>query len=208
MGGGELGGRRPLGDHAARSTRSPIPDQPQFKVHPAHLVQAPPGTDPPGVSGGVRKDIAAVSAYQITEHTGTQIDFPPHFIPPPGVNVQRRRAAAPRAATPATSSPSPRSWARPWSSTCAPCSPATTRRARAQQVHADWIERWEARYGRVQPGDVPLPVLRLHRSLLQALPRGQPDEGPDAVEAAGREVEAGVGGAGAERPPAAGPSAA
>jgi hypothetical protein len=23
-------------------------------------------------------------------------------------------------------------------------------------VHADWIERWEARHGRIQPGDVPL----------------------------------------------------
>ena len=45
------------------------------------------GPTPPGRSGGIKEGIAAVNAYEITEHTGTQIDFPPHFVPSPGVNV-------------------------------------------------------------------------------------------------------------------------
>jgi kynurenine formamidase len=52
------------------------------------VVQAAQGADTARAQRGrAKKGIAAVNAYQITEHTGTQIDFPPHFIPPPGTNV-------------------------------------------------------------------------------------------------------------------------
>ena len=68
-----------------------FPDQPQFKVVPLTWFRRRRGPTPPGRSGGVRKGVAAVNAYEITEHTGTQIDFPPHFIPPPGVNVPGSR---------------------------------------------------------------------------------------------------------------------
>ena len=129
------------------------PDQPQFKYIPLTWFKRRRG--PTGVSGGVRKDIAAVSAYQITEHTGTQIDFPPHFIPPPGVNANGVHGSAQGRHT---------GDKFPLTSLMGPAVVMDLRavlagnhaKGKSAEVHADWIERWEARYGRVQPGDVPL----------------------------------------------------
>ena len=129
------------------------PDQPQFKYIPLTWFKRRRG--PTGVSGGVRKDIAAVSAYQITEHTGTQIDFPPHFIPPPGVNANGVHGSAQGRHT---------GDKFPLTSLMGPAVVMDLRavlagnhaKGKSAEVHADWIERWEARYGRVQAGDVPL----------------------------------------------------
>lgn len=132
-----------------------FPDQPQFKVVPLTWFRRRRGPTPPGRSGGVRKGVAAVNAYEITEHTGTQIDFPPHFIPPPGVNVPGSHG-----------NPQGRHTGDEFPLT-AFMGPAVVLDLRAvlaanrakgnsAQVHADWIERWEARHGHIQPGDVPL----------------------------------------------------
>ncbi len=130
-----------------------FPDQPQFKYVPLTWFKRRRG--PTGVSGGVRKNVAAVSAYQITEHTGTQIDFPPHFVPPPGVNIKG-----------AHGSPEGRHTGDeyPLSAFMGPAVvldfrailAANTAKGKSAQVHADWIERWEARHGRIQPGEVPI----------------------------------------------------
>ena len=105
--GGALGGGGwevvDLSVTTGRGVPGRLPRPAAVQGRPAHLVPAPPRPDAARPQRRRRKDIAAVNAYQITEHTGTQIDFPPHFIPPPGVNIPGARGA-PRAATPATSS--------------------------------------------------------------------------------------------------------
>jgi isatin hydrolase len=132
-----------------------FPDQPQFKVVPLTWFKRRRGPTPPGRSGGVRKGVAAVNAYEITEHTGTQIDFPPHFIPPPGVNVKGSHGNPQGRHTgdefPLTAFMGP-AVVLDLRSVLA----ANRAKGKSAQVHADWIERWEARHGRLQAGDVPL----------------------------------------------------
>jgi len=132
-----------------------FPDQPQFKVVPLSWFRRRRGPTPPGRSGGVRKSIAAVNAYEITEHTGTQIDFPPHFIPPPGVNIPGARGNAQGRHT---------GDEFPLGALMGPAvvldlralRTANQEKGKSAQVRASWIERWEARHGRIQPGEVPL----------------------------------------------------
>jgi kynurenine formamidase len=131
------------------------PNQPQFEVDPLTWFRSRRGPTPPGETGSVRTDIAAVTAYQITEHTGTQIDFPPHFIPPPGVNIPGARGG-----------PMGRMTGDKFAMT-AFMGPAVVidlravlaahkAKGKSAIVQRAWIERWEARYGRIQPGEVPL----------------------------------------------------
>jgi isatin hydrolase len=132
-----------------------FPDQPQLKVVPLTWFRRRRGPTPPGRSGGVRKGEAAVNAYEITEHTGTQIDFPPHFIPPPGVNVPGSHGNAQGRHTgdefPLTAFMGPAVVLD-----LRAILSANRAKGKSAQVHADWIERWEARHGRIQPGEVPL----------------------------------------------------
>jgi kynurenine formamidase len=132
-----------------------FPDQPQFKVVPLSWFRRRRGPTPPGRSGGARRGIAAVNAYEITEHTGTQIDFPPHFVPPPGVNVPGARGG-----------PEGRHTGDRYPLT-ALMGPAVVvdvrallagnrRAGRSAHVASAWLERWEARFGALRPGDVPL----------------------------------------------------
>jgi kynurenine formamidase len=132
-----------------------FPDQPQFKVVPLTWFKRRKGPTPPGLSGDAKKGIAAVNAYEITEHTGTQIDFPPHFIPPPGVNVPGSpgRAVGRRTGD-----------QYPLSALMGPAVvldlravlAANTAKGRSAKVGAAWIERWESRYGRIGKGEVPV----------------------------------------------------
>jgi isatin hydrolase len=129
-----------------------FPDQPQFKVNPLTWFRRRRG--PSGPSGGVKPGIAAVNAYEITEHTGTQIDFPPHFIPPPGAGIpgSRGRAIGRRTGD-----------EFPLESLMGPAVvldvrallAANTRDGRSAQITPAWIERWEARFGRIARGEVP-----------------------------------------------------
>ncbi|MDQ3533961.1 MAG: hypothetical protein M3456_16655 [Actinomycetota bacterium] len=61
------------------------PTDPQFHVIPMTWFKRIPG--PNGTNGAVEPSDAAVQRYEINEHTATQIDFPPHFIPPPGLDI-------------------------------------------------------------------------------------------------------------------------
>ena len=86
---------------------------------------------------------------------GTQIDFPPHFIPPPGVNVP---------GSPGRSIGRMSGDKFPLSSLMGPAVvldlravlAAHTAKGRSAHVAASWIERWEARFGRIEKGEVPI----------------------------------------------------
>jgi isatin hydrolase len=130
-----------------------FPDQPQFKVNPLTWFRRRRG--PNGPSGGVKPGIAAVNAYEITEHTGTQIDFPPHFIPPPGSGIPGSpgRAIGRRTGD-----------EYPLTSLMGPAVvldvrallAANTAKGRSAQITPAWIERWEARFGRIGRAEVPV----------------------------------------------------
>ncbi len=130
-----------------------FPDQPQFKVVPLSWFKRRRG--PNGVSGGVKPGIAAVNAYQLTEHTGTQIDFPPHFIPPPGTSVPGSpgravgRRTGDRYPLQALMGPAVVLDVRALLA-------ANTAKGKSAQISAAWIERWEARFGRIASGEVPV----------------------------------------------------
>jgi isatin hydrolase len=132
-----------------------FPDQPQFKVVPLTWFKRRRGPTPPGRSGGVRKGVAAVNAYEITEHTGTQIDFPPHFIPPPGVNVPGSHGN-PQGRHTGDEFPLTAFMGPAVVLDLREVLAANRAKGKSAAVHADWIERWEARHGRIQTGDVPL----------------------------------------------------
>ena len=130
-----------------------FPDQPQFKVNPLTWFRRRRG--PNGPSGGVKPGIAAVNAYEITEHTGTQIDFPPHFIPPPGAGIPGSpgRPIGRRTGD-----------EYPLTSLMGPAVvldvrallAANAAKGRSAQIAPVWIERWEARFGRIGRGEVPV----------------------------------------------------
>lgn len=130
-----------------------FPDQPQFKVVPLTWFRRRRG--PTGVSGGIKPGIAAVNAYEITEHTGTQVDFPPHFIPPPGTSIP----GSPGRAIGRRTGDEYR-----LQSLMGPAVvldvrallAANTAKGRSAKVTPDWIARWEARFGRIARGEVPV----------------------------------------------------
>ncbi|MDA0136324.1 cyclase family protein [Solirubrobacter deserti] len=123
-----------------------FPDQPQFKVVPLTWFKR---------RTAVKPGIAAVNAYEITEHTGTQVDFPPHFIPPPGTNVPGSpgRAIGERSGD-----------EYPLTSLMGPAVvldvrailAAHTAKGRSAKITPAWIERWEARFGTIARGEVPV----------------------------------------------------
>ena len=132
-----------------------FPDQPQFKVVPLTWFKRRKGPTPPGASGDAKQGIAAVNAYEITEHTGTQVDFPPHFIPPPGVKVP---GSPGRAVGRRTGDQYPLSALMGPAVVLDVRAPlaANTAKGKSAKVPAAWIERWEARFGRIESGEVPV----------------------------------------------------
>ena len=158
IGGAVAGGSWEVVDLSVRTGEAyPVafPDQPQFKVVPLSWFKRRRGPTPPGRSGGPRKGIAAVNAYQITEHTGTQIDFPPHFIPPPGVNIPGARGG-PEGRHTGDEFPLSALMGRAVVIDLRAVLAGNRAKGKSAQVPASWLERWEARYGRFEPGDVPL----------------------------------------------------
>ena len=104
------------------------------------------------VAGG---SVVNVNAYELTAHTGTQIDFPPHFLPAPGQTVQGITGNEWGARTGDTY---PLSWTM---------GPAVVLDARAvlaahtengtsARVTRAWVEMWEEGFGTLQAGDVPV----------------------------------------------------
>src|SRR5262245_58926583 len=104
------------------------------------------------VAGGA---VVNVNRYELTAHTATQIDFPPHFLPRPGVTVEGVTGNEWGARTGDTI---------PLSATMGPAVvldlrsvlAANTQNGRSAHVTREWLERWERRYGQLQRGDVPV----------------------------------------------------
>lgn len=129
------------------------PTDPLFHIVPMSWFEEIPG--PNGTNGAVEASIAAVQRYEITEHTGTQMDFPPHFIPPPGVAV------------PGAPSNEYGNKTGDKFELTAFMGPAVvidvrelldshTEPGTSARITPEWFSRWEAENGRIRPGDVPM----------------------------------------------------
>lgn len=129
------------------------PTDPQFHIVPMTWFERIPG--PNGTNGAVEASAAAVQRYEITEHTGTQMDFPPHFIPPPGVAVEG-----------APSNEYGRKTGDKYELT-AFFGPAVVVDVRAlldahtepgtsPRITPDWLRSWEREHGRIRKGEVPM----------------------------------------------------
>lgn len=129
------------------------PTDPQFHIVPMTWFERIAG--PNGTNGAVEPSMAAVQRYEITEHTGTQMDFPPHFIPPPGVDVD--------------GAPSNRFGLKTGDKfeLAAFAGPAVVVDVRelleshdepgtSARITPAWLERWEKRHGRIRAGEVPM----------------------------------------------------
>lgn len=129
------------------------PTDPQFHVIPMTWFKRIPG--PNGTNGAVEPSDAAVQRYEINEHTATQIDFPPHFIPPPGLDIP--------------GAPGSR-WGLVTGDKielAAFMGPAVVVDVRdllnsnhtagvSAHITRDWLLQWEQRYGRFRANEVPM----------------------------------------------------
>lgn len=128
------------------------PTDPLFDVHPMSWFE--PITNAYGTvlaNGGT----AAVQSYTLTEHTGTQIDFAPHFIPPPGVNVEGAEGSEIGLKTGDTYE---------LKTLMGPAVVVDVRslleanqeNGVSAHITRAWLEEWEGQNGQLQPGDVPM----------------------------------------------------
>jgi len=129
------------------------PTDPQFHVIPMTWFKRIPG--PNGTNGAVEPSDAAVQRYEINEHTATQIDFPPHFIPPPGLDIPRAPGSR---------------WGLVTGDKielAAFMGPAVVVDVRdllnsnhtagvSAHITRDWLLQWEQRYGRFRANEVPM----------------------------------------------------
>lgn len=132
-----------------------FPGDPQFDSIPLSWFKRRRGPTGTGNSGAVKEGVAAVSRYEITEHTGTQVDFPPHFVPPPGVNIPGARGNAFGRKTGDRYQLS----ALMGAAVVVDLRDVLARhkaKGKSAQVSRAWLERWEARHGRFGAGEVPL----------------------------------------------------
>jgi kynurenine formamidase len=127
------------------------PYHPPFFIRPINFFVTEAG--PNGTNGWFTyRGPYAAQGYEIDEHTGTQIDCPPHFIPPPGVN-------APFAADVGTMTCDK----IPLSASMGPAVVVDVRsllpaaeKGKSAHITRAWLENWEATHGRFQPGEVAL----------------------------------------------------
>jgi kynurenine formamidase len=128
------------------------PTDPLFKVKPFIWFQRISGPH-----GTILFDqaVAAVQGYELTEHTGTQVDFAPHFIPPPGVEVAGAQGSEMGLKTgdkyPLTSLMGPAVVVD-----VRALLEANTENGKSAHITRAWLEEWEAQFGAFQPGDVPM----------------------------------------------------
>ncbi|MQA86363.1 MAG: hypothetical protein GEV03_17440 [Streptosporangiales bacterium] len=130
------------------------PTDPLFHVVPMTWFDRIPGPNGSN-SGAVEASVAAVQRYEITEHTGTQMDFPPHFIPPPGVSVDG-----------APSNEYGRKTGDKFELTeffgpavvvdVRELLEAHTQPGTSARITPDWLRSWERRHGRIGEGEVPM----------------------------------------------------
>ncbi len=144
------------------------PDQPQFQVMPLLWFR---GSQTPYGTPLVREGIADVTAYQITEHTGTQIDFPPHFLPPPGIDVEGAAGSELGLKTGDTFALSAFMGAAVVVDARSLLETNTVNGESAHITRA-WLEQWEAQHGEFQPGDVPIWYSRYSDMYFQPFPNG------------------------------------
>ena len=144
------------------------PDQPQFSVTPIlwyQQITTPYGTQI------ARQGPADVTVYQITEHTATQIDFAPHFIPPPGVNVEGAEGSELGLKT---------GDKYELKTLMGPAVVVDTRdlltknteNGKSAHITRAWLEKWEAQHGQFQPGDVPVWYSEYDDMYYQPFPNG------------------------------------
>ena len=137
------------------------PDQPQFQVSP--ILWYKEITTPYGTRIA-RQGIADVTVYQLTEHTATQIDFAPHFIPPPGVNVEPAPGAVNVEAVQGSEMGLKTGDKYELKSLMGPAVVVdardllakNTENGKSAHITRSWLEKWEAQHGPFQPGDVPI----------------------------------------------------
>lgn len=129
------------------------PTDPQFHIVPMSWFEHRPG--PNGTNGAVEETIYATQRYEINEHTGTQMDFPPHFIPPPGVKVDGApsnefgRKTGDKYDLTAFFGPAVVVDVRELLE-------ANDRPGTSARITPEWLRAWEKRHGRIKRGDVPV----------------------------------------------------
>jgi isatin hydrolase len=124
-----------------------------FTVIPETWFKRLPG--PNGENGLVKQGVAAVQRYEVSEHVGTQIDFPPHFIPPPGLNIPGARGNRFGLKT-GDRYPLRAFMGRAVVVDVRALLDANQENGKSAHLTAAWLRRWEDRHGRLRPGDVPM----------------------------------------------------
>jgi isatin hydrolase len=144
------------------------PDQPQLTVTPIMWYEEITG---PYGTVIARQGPVDVTVYQITEHCATQIDFAPHFIPPPGVSVEGSEGSEMGLKTGDTYE---------LSTLMGPAVVVDARDLLAKNtengmsahITRAWLEQWEAQHGQFQPGDVPIWYSEYDDMYYQPFPNG------------------------------------
>jgi kynurenine formamidase len=127
------------------------PTHPPFFIRPINFYTDQPG--PNGSNGWFSfRGPYAGQGYEIDEHTGTQVDCPPHFIPPPGNPAPFASEAGNRTCDriPLAEMMGP--------AVVVDVRPllASARNGESAHITRAWMEQWEASHGMIQPGDVVL----------------------------------------------------
>lgn len=144
------------------------PDQPQLTVTP--ILWFEEITNPHGAIIA-RQGVADVTVYGITEHCATQIDFAPHFIPPPGVSVEGADGSEMGLKTgdqyelSTLMGPAVVVDARDLLAN-------NTENGMSAHITRAWLEQWEAQNGEFQPGDVPVWYSEYTDMYYQPFPNG------------------------------------
>jgi kynurenine formamidase len=115
--------------------------------------------------------IVNVNRYELTAHTGTQIDFPPHFLPPPGVTIQGVTGNEFGAKTGDQFEMKTLMGPAVVLDVRAVLA-ANTENGKSAHVTREWVEKWEAKYGQLQPGEVPLLFSGYSDMYYQPFPNG------------------------------------
>ena len=125
-----------------------FPPDPQFDVIPLAGFQPIPGKT-------IQVGKFAVQRYEVTEHTATQVDFPPHFIPPPGVPVEGA-PSSPEGLHYGDQYPLEELMGRAVVVDARGLLASHNENGTSVALTRRWLRDWERRYGRFEPGDVPL----------------------------------------------------
>ena len=136
---------------AAAAENMPVwwPTHPPFIIRPINFFDEHAG--PNGANGWYNfRGPYAGQGYEIDEHTATQIDCPPHFIPPPSSSApfasEMGELTCDRVPLSAMMGPAVVVDARPLMS--------SAQNGMSAHITRSWLEEWEAANGPFQPGEV------------------------------------------------------